>query len=162
MPRKRDCPNHGPWNVATLHAHIERQLDDLRTLIDERAAGQAAAIVETRRSLDSRFDSVNEFREALADQTRQFVTRAEADTQHQTFTAAIAALNAQVLTLVSREEYTAAHQRVVDTVDAQATRLDRSEGRGAGLNAGWVYLLSAIAALGTLVSLALAFHFGVA
>ena len=40
------------------------------------------------------------------------------------------------------------------------SRLDRTEGRGAGLNAGWVYLLAGIAALGTLVSIFLAMRGG--
>jgi hypothetical protein len=72
---------------------------------------------------------VNEFRGTLSDQATKFVTRAEND-----------ALNL----------------RTTERLEELTNRVNRSEGRGAGLNAGWVYLLAGIAALGTIISIYLA------
>jgi len=41
-----------------------------------------------------------------------------------------------------------------------AAKLDKIEGRGTGLNAGWLYLLGAVAAIGTIVSIYLAMRGG--
>lgn len=83
------------------------------------------AIIKADVANEKRFDSVNEFRQTLSDQATQFVTNAE-------FAVATTAMN----------------QRLEDI----KTRLDKQEGKGAGLNAGWLYLLGVVAALGTIVS----------
>jgi len=74
----------------------------------------------------AKFESVNEFRAAMGDQASRFVTRAEAEVQH---------------------------QRMTDAIGALQDRLNRAEGKGIGLNAGWLYALGALAAIGTLVSM---------
>ena len=51
----------------------------------------------------------------------------------------------------------AGSERIQELTD----RVNRTEGRGVGLNAGWVYLLGALAAVGTIVSLFIAFKAGV-
>jgi hypothetical protein len=95
---------------ARLHADDRQaaqrqQFADLRSLLDERyatqtkaldaafkAAEQAVAValanaekatVKAETAADKRFESVNEFREALTDQTATFLPRIEYDTAHQ-------------------------------------------------------------------------------
>ncbi len=113
---------------------LERRLDErhLNQTVAMNAALAAAekAVTKAEVATEKRFDGVNEFRQALSDQARDFINRAE---------------------------YQAEHRNVVERVEALTDRLNRSDGKGAGLNAGWLYLLGAIAALGTVVSLMLAF-----
>jgi len=89
-------------------------------------AASDKAILKAEVAVEKRFESVNEFRQTLSDQTKSFISRVEFDALRNT--------NAT---------------RIIDL----SSRLDRIEGKAAGLNAGWIYLLGGIAALGTLVSL---------
>lgn len=176
------------WTTDTLHAHMQSQLNELRRALDERHEAQLRAvdaafssqqravdaalaaaertvkqradqqdrefhehldqyrretslafstsdkaIEKAERAAEKRFDAVNEFRQQLGDQAATFMPRSEAQ---------------------------ARWESLGEKLDALATRLDRSEGRGTGLNAGWVYLVAAIAAVGTIVSLYLALRGG--
>lgn len=117
------------WTTDTLHMYMQRQLDDMRRMLDERYATQTKAVdaafaaqqlalAAGLLSINARLELLNELRVGVA-------TKGD-----------IEALEKLVNSLLSR--------------------LDRSEGKGTGLQAGWVYLLGAIAAIGTIVSLYLA------
>jgi hypothetical protein len=91
--------------VGDVKAASDRHLADLRALLDERyatqtkaldaafkAAEQAVAVAlanaekavaKAEAASDARFASVNEFRQALTDQTATFLPRIEYDTAHQ-------------------------------------------------------------------------------
>lgn len=84
--------------------------------------------------------------------------------QIDTLTRVVADLDRKADTHLLRSDFDTQHQRLIDQVridlthlrdriDAVEGRLDRSEGRGLGLNSGWVYLLGGITALGALVSM---------
>jgi hypothetical protein len=65
------------WTVTTLKEHFEAlRADDLRA-VAELAASNEKALQETRTATEKRFDSVNEFRGSLSDQTKTYVTKAE-------------------------------------------------------------------------------------
>lgn len=156
--------NISGWTVDTLHSHLDQRLDEqsshfdrqiesLKSLLQERydtqtkaldaafkaqqlamqtameAAERAVAKAET--AAEKRFDSVNEFRAQLADQATTFLPRAEGE---------------------------AALARNTERIQELADRFNKSEGRGLGLNAGWIYILGAIAAIGTIVSIFLMFR----
>jgi hypothetical protein len=74
------------------------------------AAEKAVAKAETAN--EKRFESVNEFRKTLSDQTASFPSRVEL-------------------------------QALADRVSDLATRMDKTEGKSSGLNAGWAYLIAA-------------------
>jgi hypothetical protein len=136
------------WTVDTLRQFMQKQLDDQRSLLDERYATQTKAldaafkaaeqavqtalasaekaVTKAETAAERRFESVNEFRQTLTDQAATFITRAEAEVHF----AALA-----------------------EKLDALATRLDKTEGRSSGLNAGWVYLLAAVGAMGTIFTI---------
>lgn len=147
------------WTVDTLrefllervngeHALTRQQIADLRALLQERyetqtkaldaafvAAEKAVqtalasaekAVTKAETAAERRFESVNEFRQTLTDQASTFMPRAEAETRV---------------------------DALAEKLDALATRIDKSEGRGHGLNAGWVYLLAAIGAMGTIFTI---------
>lgn len=107
-----------------------------RTLYEHfssRLADMEKALVAARQDMERRLAGMNEFRAAISDQAKKFVDRNEADVRFR-----------------SLEKDIASH----------ASRLDRSEGRGAGLSAGWVVLLGAIGAIGALVAIFLALKGG--
>lgn len=116
------------WSVDTLHQHFQRQLDDMRDMLNERYATQVKAVdaaflaqqtamqtaltaaeraVQTALlsaekavgkaevATEKRFESVNEFRAQLSDQTNGFLPREVAD-------AAFADLRSQVAALQGR------------------------------------------------------------
>jgi hypothetical protein len=91
-------------------------------------AAQEKAVTKAELAAERRFEGVNEFRGQLSDQAATFMSRAEALLQMQT--------NA-------------------DKIDALGSRMDRTEGRSTGLNAGWVILVTAVATLGVIVTLLL-------
>jgi hypothetical protein len=152
------------WTLNTLRVHMDSRVDDLRRLLDERYQTQVAATekafaaqqlamqtalaaqeravaaamtasemasAKAERSAEARFAAVNEFRAQLADQAATLMGRLEAR----------ALIDAQA-----------------EKINTIAARLDKSEGRGAGLHAGWVYLLAGIAAIGTIISIFIAFN----
>jgi hypothetical protein len=94
-------------------------------------AAQEKAVAKAELAAERRFDNVNEFRGQLADQASTFMSRAEALLQMKA--------NA-------------------DKIDALATRIDRTEGRSSGMNAGWAILMGAVATLGVIVTLLLRLH----
>jgi len=106
-------------NISTLiDAHAERVT--LALAAADKAVSKAEAATEKR------FESVNEFRQTLSDQTRSFVSRVEFDAVRDTNAARIADL---------------------------ASRLDKTEGKAVGFNAGWVYLIGGISVAATVASL---------
>jgi hypothetical protein len=128
------------WTISTLHEHLTRILSerdqryeqrfaDLEKSLTVALAASEKAILKAESATERRFEAVNEFRSTLSDQATQFVTNAEND--------------ATIL-------------RISDRLEELSNRVNRSEGRGVGLNAGWVYLLAGIAAAGTIVSIYLA------
>ena len=119
--------------IRTVESLFDVRFTNLQTIIDLQAeksvialAASDKAILKAEVAVEKRFESVNEFRQTLSDQTKSFISRVEFDALRNT--------NAT---------------RIVDL----SSRLDKIEGKAAGLNAGWIYLLGSLAALGTIVSL---------
>lgn len=55
---------------------------------------------------------------------------------------------------LTRLEFNTSHQALIDKIDALTTRIAATEGRSGGLNQGWVWLLGAIVAIGTIIGIA--------
>jgi predicted nucleic acid-binding Zn-ribbon protein len=133
--------NISGWTTDTLRTLTEQALNEIRMLVDERnirydqrfeaqqealAAALLAqkeavltamiaaekAVAKAEAATERRFEGVNEFRGQLAD---------------------------QAATLMSRVEYSAAHQSLVQRIDDLSSRLDRIEGQSVGMNRGWGY-----------------------
>jgi hypothetical protein len=128
------------WTLATLHAHLLTILDerdkrygqrftDLETALRAALAASEKAINKAEVATERRFESVNEFRTTLSDQAANFITRSEAE--------AATARNSE---------------RIQELMD----RINRSEGRGAGLGTGWMYLVGAVGVIATVITIALA------
>lgn len=93
------------------------------------AAKEAVAKAET--ASEKRFDAVNEFRQTLSDQTTTFLRI---------------------------PEYNAQHKALEEKVNILADRMNRTDGKSAGLDKGWGLLLGGLGGIATIVGLILAFN----
>ena len=55
-----------------------------------------------------------------------------------------------------RTESDAANQRLTEQIGELKDRMNRTEGKGLGLNAGWAYLVGGVAVVATVLTLVLA------
>lgn len=115
------------WTVDTIHEmherdvrlmqeEIDRRLSDLRILLAERFEAQSKAIERTDTAVSLRFESVNEFRRTLSDQTATFISRPE-------HVAALDAINA----LITRNQ-----ERINDLELRVSAKLEQIGGRQEG------------------------------
>jgi predicted transcriptional regulator len=119
--------------VNALERLTDAKLANLSTLIDAHAervvlalAAADKAVSKAEAATEKRFESVNEFRQTLSDQTRSFISKVEFEAVRDTNAARLADL---------------------------ASRMDKTEGKAVGFNAGWVYLLGGLSVAATLVTL---------
>jgi hypothetical protein len=142
--------------VTTLIAQLDRRFDtlhqDLKDSITDRFSNSDLRYQQ-------RFDAQKEALSA-AFAAQETATNAALAAQKEAVTKAEAAANERFKLLnelrsgvATKEQVEALALRLSDLKE----RLDKSEGHGAGLNAGWIYLLGAVAAIGTVVSLLIAF-----
>lgn len=135
--------------ISGLDRVTDAKFVTFRTLIDSQAEKVALALAASDKAVskaeaanERRFESVNEFRAQLSDQTKTFISRAE-------FSATASAASEKIEDLKS----------LVSEINvATIGRLSAQGGRAAGLNAGWVYLLGALGAIGTIISIMIAFR----
>jgi hypothetical protein len=90
------------WTIATLHAHIQMQIDLLVKANAERNELAREAIAKADAATEKRFDAVNEFRAQLADQARTFLPRGEYDVNHEALAERITQLNERLSALELR------------------------------------------------------------
>lgn len=125
------------WTVETLREHLtallesERGKNEVRFQSMERSTSTALAaaqraVEKAEVAVEKRLEGMNEFRGSLADQARLLMPRAEADNR-------FSGINEQLKDISSR--------------------IDRQEGRGSGLNAGWGYLVGAVGLLAGLIAI---------
>ena len=107
----------GKATNVPLREHMQRQLDDMRRMLDERhVAAQTAliaALATQEKALDKALTAINERLHLLNELRDDVATRAE-----------VGALEKEQANL--------------------ASRMDRSEGRGTGVSASWGYLVGAL------------------
>lgn len=125
------------WTTDTLKERFDnlREADQIAlqaALVAQEKAVAAAltaakeAVNKAEMAAEKRFESVNEFRGQLADQTA---------------------------TLMPRTEYDTAHQAVIEKIDSLTDRMNRNEGKtmGSEITMGKIY--AAIAAVGVVVGI---------
>jgi Flp pilus assembly protein TadB len=125
------------WTVETLRVHLqalllaEHHANEVRFLAMEKAtvaalAAAQRAVEKAEIAVEKRLEGMNEFRGSLADQARLLMPRGEADSR----------INA-----------------LSETLKELASRIDRQEGRGSGLNAGWGYLVGAVGLVAAIIAI---------
>ena len=136
------------WTVATLHALLTTVLEererrygqrftDLETALRAALAASEKAIGKAEVATERRFESVNEFRQTLSDQARDFMTRTEA--------------------IALTERNTERIREQADRLQELTNRVNRSEGRGTGITAGWGYLVGGVSLIAIIVGIVVAF-----
>lgn len=143
----------GDWTTGTLKiyhdekiASLKERYDDLRqadqialqaALVAQEKAVAAAltaakeAVLKAETAAEKRFESVNEFRQSLADQTA---------------------------TLLPRTEYDTAHKSVVEKIDGLTDRMNRKDGQSTGSDKTIAYIVTAISIGFGVVGMILAFN----
>ena len=66
----------------SLREHIEALLDERDKRYEERFEAMQVAVQKAEAATEKRFESVNEFRSQLSDQSRTFMPRSESETLH--------------------------------------------------------------------------------
>jgi CHASE3 domain sensor protein len=94
----------------------QQRFDDQTQAISAALLAAEKAVTKAEAASEKRFDAVNEFRGALADQARLLVNRTEVEAWREQLREAQAALSA---------------------------RIQRIEGKSIGMNAGWTILIAA-------------------
>lgn len=117
--------------IKELFSEADRRYE-LRFNAQEKSAEAAlhsttTAVNKAEASNEKRFESVNEFRQTLSDQTKSFITRTEA---------------------IQNSE--ANKERIT----ALAARLDAIDGRSAGLNSGWIMMVQVFSVIAVLIAVA--------
>jgi len=114
--------------VTDLHAHVLQQIADVRNDAQIMFRTVERATVKQDAAIERRFESVNEFRSTLEDQTKTFMPRAE--------------IEARI-------------QQNYERYNDLANRITRAEGRSAGSSAAYGYLTAAVTAVIAIVTVVL-------
>lgn len=121
-----DVPDTSGWTLTTLYTHFMAILDERDKAVRAALAASEKGIDRVAADSDRRFATVNEFRGTLTDQAALFITRAEVE---------------------------AAISRNTERIQELADRVNKSEGRGAGLNAGWLIIAAAVPMIAAVVAI---------
>lgn len=136
------------WTLDTLYEHLQRQLNDLAHMLDERRLYQERA-VETALSAakeavskaevatEKRFDAVNEFRGQMADQAAMFLPREEYKTAHEALIEKMSTANETRV-----REITELDKRLTTALHTLSSRLDLNQGQDTGQAAGLQRVMS--------------------
>ncbi len=130
------------WTVDTLKEFLlaELQAADLR--YEQRFKAAENAVMKAENASEKRFDGVNEFRAALADQTASLMPRAEAEARIASVADKLAEYNTSARDQTDRLR--ADFQTALATV---VTAQNLSAGRERGISLSWVVTLGVIAAI---------------
>ena len=137
MPEKTCSPNG--WTIDTLETYLSKRIDALqehfselseeredrnkerflamKTAVDAALLSSDRAISKAEQATEKRFEGVNEFREALADQSATLLPRTEYSVQHK-------GLN-DLLTLCT--DRLAEHDKVITTIVATQAATERTK-----------------------------------
>lgn len=161
MTNKEKKPNANGMNVTQ-----QKTLDDLtvslREYIDLRFGVQEAAATEAKRlaavaldkaetALTKRLDLMNEFRGALDDSAKSFITRTEYDIMHQRLVEDVKNLQQSVNGKVTRREF----DEHITQYGTMKTDVDIAKGKA---SQGSVYFGYAVAIIGVVLSIIAFFH----
>ncbi len=120
------------WTVDTLRDHVEALLDAADKRYEQRFDAAENAVAKADAASEKRFDGVNEFRAALADQTASLIPRAEAETRLTVLNEKLSELGIEM-------------RAAVGTLRESQTN---SAGRDHGISQSWLVLLGAMGVAG--------------
>ena len=77
MPTKGDDQNPDGWTLNTLYIHVMEISKSAKEGVSAAMASAEKAILKAETATEKRFDSVNEFRQAMRDQQETFANKSE-------------------------------------------------------------------------------------
>jgi len=104
-------------DIITLREYVDVRFDAQQKAVEAALASADRAVVKAETAADKRFDSVNEFRKTLTDETQTFVPRAE---------------------------YGQAYKALEDKVADLTVRVNANENRSVGSAQTWAYMFGAL------------------
>lgn len=114
---------------------LERQRYEAHAAaVDAAFAAIKEAVNKSEQATEKRFDSNNEFRGQLNDIVGRLMPRNESNSRFDAL----------------RGEFAGRFDNLSDKIDRMRERLDKSEGSGRGIAAGWGYLLGAVTLIATI------------
>lgn len=136
------------WSVDTLKAHVDQRFVDNDKAVQAALVSQekavAAALAATKEAVskaeaasEKRFESVNEFRQTLSDQTASFLPRPEYDANHK-------ALEDKIETQC---------QALSDKIQGLTDRVNTATGQARGSEITMSKIYAAIAAVGAILAI---------
>lgn len=153
--------------------YFERVISEYRTQLDERYATQTkaldaafaaakeavtaalaaaeTAVAKAEAAADRRFESVNEFRGQLNDQSRTFITRDESLSRHDRTTEALAEMSKR-----HDDNMRQIRERIDRDLGVINSRLDLGQGRATGIDKAWGYVVGLVGLAGGIVGLIIA------
>lgn len=114
------------WTVDTLKEHFGQRFTDSDKAIQAALLAAKEAVLKAETATEKRFESVNEFRQQLSDQTNTFL---------------------------SRLEYNAQHKAIEDRVTDLTDRLNRTAGAKEGSEITMSKIYGAIGAVGVVLGI---------
>lgn len=144
------------WTTDTLQAHLQRQIDDLRTMLDERYATQTkaidAAFVANQTAMQTAFTASERAVQAALDAAEKAVAKAEAaaEKRFEAVNEFRGQLSDQVNTFAPREsvdaQFAAVSARLEDLARARQIAVDEARQLASGLLPREVYDTQILAA----------------
>jgi hypothetical protein len=123
MPR-----SEAEQRLAAITENYQQLIESQKIAIDAALTAADKAVTKAEIATEKRFESVNEFRGQLADQTKSFITR---------------------------EEFATVRESLTEKIDLLKDTSSATSGRSAGLDKAWGYLIGATGVLIALVLLVL-------
>lgn len=103
--------------LGAAEAKNQQQFRDAEKAVQAALAAAEKAVAKAEYNAEKWRDSANEWRQAMDDREVKFMPR---------------------------QEYTSAHQALIDRISAMETRVTKNEGTGTGLKQGWAYLVGLV------------------
>lgn len=127
----------GDWTTGTLKINHDEKIAHLKEYLEQLIKDQdkyteakflaiKEAVLKAETANDKRFDSVNEFRQQLNDQTNTFL---------------------------SRNEYNAQHKALEDRVSDITDRLNKKEGADKGTDVTWGKMVTLVSVVGAILAI---------
>jgi ATP:corrinoid adenosyltransferase len=131
---------------------LEDAIRAQRDAIDASIIASGQATTKAEAAMEIRFQSVNEFRNTLADQAAHFITRSEVESAVNRNVERIQEVSSRLHATATKQEIIASFEGLNNRVTELGERVTRGEGRGSGLNAGWGYLMPMLLVIATLIA----------
>lgn len=111
---------------GAAEAKNQQQFKDAEKAVGAALAAAEKAVAKAEYNAEKWRDSANEWRQAMDDREIKFMPR---------------------------QEYSSAHQALIDRIGMLENRVNRNEGTGLGLKQGWGYLVAAVIVIATIIGL---------